>query len=294
MPSLTRVISESGNTFAIACDTTDLVQEACRKHDVGPLAAAALGRALTGAVLMGALLKGNQSVALKFEGNGPLGKVITESGGEGSWCRGYVANPHADLPLKNGLIDVAGGIGQAGILSITKDIGMKQKYQGTIHLVSSEIGEDIAYYLTTSEQIPSAVALGVQLNPDGTIGAAGGFIVQSLPPSDEELIESMEEVMTGMDSVTTMLLAGKSPRDILATLFADTPHKETLTTDIEYKCSCSREKMEQALLSLGFDDLKSLLEEEGGAQVNCEFCRGSYIFDAEELKKLVKMLSSVQ
>ncbi|MGL1930984.1 MAG: Hsp33 family molecular chaperone HslO [Desulfotalea sp.] len=292
-PILTRVISESGKTFAIACDTTDLVQEACRKHDVGPLAAAALGRALTGSILMAALLKGDQSVQLKFEGNGPLGKVITEAGAEG-WCRGYVAEPHADLPLKQGLIDVAGGIGQAGILTVSKDIGMKQKYQGNIHLVSSEIGEDIAYYLTTSEQIPSAVALGVQLNPDGNIGAAGGFLVQSLPPSDEELIAQMEDVMLSMESVTSMLLANKTPRDILATLFAGTPHKETLSTEIEYKCSCSRERMEQALLSLGKDDLLSLLKERGEAQVNCEFCRDSYIFNGEDLQGLVTLLSSVQ
>ena len=286
---LTRVISESGNTFAIACDTTKLVNEACRRHDVGPLAAAALGRALTGNILMAALLKGNQFVQLKFEGNGPLGKIITEASPDG-WCRGYVANPHADLPLKNGQIDVAGGIGNAGLLTVTKDLGMKQRYQGTTHLVSSEIGEDIAYYLTSSEQVPSAVALGIQLNPDGTIGAAGGFLVQSLPPADEKLISSMEKVISTMAPVSTMLLDGLKPIDILAQLFSGTPHKETANTQLEYKCSCSREKIKQAIFSLGKADLDNLIEEQGAAQVNCEFCRVSHTFDKTELMEISNSL----
>lgn len=290
---LTRVISESGNTFAIACDTTKLVNEACRKHDVGPLAAAAFGRALTGAVLMGALLKGEQFVQLKFEGNGPLGKIITEASSAG-WCRGYVAQPHAELPLKDGRIDVAGGIGNAGLLTVTKDIGMKQRYQGATHLVSSEVGEDIAYYLTTSEQIPSAVALGIQLNPDGTIGASGGYLVQSLPPSDEDLIIEMEKVMAALPPVSQMLLEKQTPRDILAQLFAGTPHKETLSTDLLYQCSCSREKMEQALFSLGVEDVQSLLEQEGSAEVHCEFCRDTYTFGKENLEEIITKMKIIQ
>ena len=285
---LTRVIAKSGNTFAIACDTTDLVNEACRKHDVGPLAAAALGRALTSAVLMGALQKGDQYVQLKFEGNGPLGKIITE-GSPAGWCRGYVAEPHAELPLVDGKIDVAGGIGKAGLLTVTKDIGMKQKYQGTIPLVTSEIGEDLAYYLTTSEQIPSAVALGVQLNPDGTIGAAGGYLIQSLPPADEELITQMEETIATLPSVSSMLLDKQTPQQILDKLFASIPHKETMTSDLLYQCSCSREKMEQALITFGHDNLKKLMEEEGEATVQCEFCRESYHFDLESLEKIISL-----
>lgn len=283
---LTRVITESGNTFAIACDTTELVNTACQKHDVGPLAAVALGRALTGAVLMGALLKGDQYVQLKFEGNGPLGKIITE-GSPSGWCRGYVANPHADLPLIDNRLDVAGGLGRAGLLTVTKDIGMKHKYQGTIHLVSSEIGEDLAYYLTTSEQIPSAVALGIHLNTDGTIAAAGGYLIQSLPPANEELIEKIEETMAQLPLVSAMLLAGNSPRTILDRLFPFIPHRETLSTKLSYQCSCSRDKMEQAIYSLGKDEIQSLLEQEGIAEVHCEFCRDTYNFSADELQAII-------
>ncbi len=290
---LTRIISESGKTFAIGCDTTHLVNEACKKHDVGPLAAVALGRALTASILMGALMKGEQFVQLKFEGNGPIGKIITEASPAG-WCRGYVANPHAELPLKDGLIDVAGGIGKAGLLTVTKDIGMKQRYQGTTHLISSEIGEDVAYYLTSSEQVPSAVALSIQLNPDGTIGASGGYLVQSLPPADEELIESMEKIIATMPPVSSMLLDGQTPKDILSKLFSNTPHKETTTTELEYNCSCSREKMEQAVFSLGTEDLKNLLKEQGGAQVNCEFCRESYTFNEKELQDIIDHLNNPQ
>lgn len=287
MPDLlTRIITESGNTFALACDTTELVNIACRKHDVGPLAAVALGRALTGAVLMGALLKGDQYVQLKFEGNGPLGKVITE-GSPSGWCRGYVAHPHAELPLVEGRLDVAGGIGRAGLLTVTKDIGMKHKYQGTTHLVSSEIGEDLAYYLTTSEQIPSAVALGIHLNTDGTIAAAGGYLIQSLPPADEELIEKIEVTMSQLPPVSTMLLAGNSPHAILDKLFPFITHRETLSTELTYQCSCSRDKMEQAIYSLGKDEIQSLLEQEGMAEVHCEFCRDSYNFSAEDLQSII-------
>lgn len=290
---LTRIISESGNTFAIGCDTTKLVNEACTKHDVGPLAAVALGRALTASILLGALMKGEQFVQLKFEGNGPLGKVITEASPAG-WCRGYVANPHAEVPLKDGLIDVAGGIGKAGLLTVTKDIGMKQRYQGTIHLISSEIGEDVAYYLTSSEQVPSAVALGIQLNLDGTIGAAGGYLVQSLPPADEELIKSIEKVIATMPPISSMLLDGQKPKDILAQLFANTPHKATTTIELEYNCSCSRDKMEQAVLSLGKEELQDLLKEQGGAQVNCEFCRESYSFNEKNLQNIINQLGKPQ
>ncbi|CAG35289.1 Hsp33 family molecular chaperone HslO [Desulfotalea psychrophila] len=290
---LTRVISENGKTFGIACDTTALVNEACRKHDVGPLAAVALGRALTGSILMGALLKGDQYLQLKFEGNGPLGKIITEASPDG-WCRGYIANPHAELPLLNGRLDVAGGVGHAGLLSVTKDIGMKQKYQGTSHLVSSEIGEDIAYYLTTSEQVPSAVGLGIQLNPNGTIDAAGGFLIQSLPPADEELIASMEEVIANLPSISSMILDGQSPRQMLDKLFGAIPHKETGNSKLKYQCSCSREKMENALISLGAADLASLLTERGEAEVLCEFCRQNYHFAGKDLQEIIDRLKNIQ
>ena len=288
---LYRVIGDEENLFGIACDTTELVNEACRRHDTGPTGAAALGRALTGAVLLAALLKDKQSVQLKFEGTGPLKKIITEAGTEG-WVRGYVGNPQADVPLKNGQVDVAAGLGRAGLLTVTKDIGMKERYQGTVQLYTSEIGEDIAFYLLDSEQTPSVVALGVQLNTDGTIGAAGGFLIQTLPPIDENLIIYIEKRMREIPSITALLSSGKTGADILSTLFADIDHHPTGSTRLHYECSCTREKMEQAIISLGVEGVADLIEQEQGAEVTCEFCRHAYRFNKNELQSLLDTLKN--
>ena len=286
--TLQRVIAKSGNFFGIACDTTLLVTEACRRHDVGPTAAAALGRALTGAVMLAALLKDDQSVMLRFEGGGPLGKIITEAGYNG-WARGYVAEPRADVPLRQGKIDVAAGLGQAGFLTVTKDIGMKKKYEGMVQLSTGEISEDIANYLSESEQIPSAIGLGVHLQPDGSIAAAGGFLVQSLPPADEQLIAGIERQIKGLASITEMLREGKNPGDILAILFAAIPHRATTSKELTYNCSCSRDKMQRAVFSLANAEINYLLDSESGVEVQCEFCRDSYRFAREDLEKMLAL-----
>ncbi len=286
--SLHRIISDSGTFFGIACDTTALVNEACRKHDVGPTAAVALGRALTGAVLLAALLKDGQSVQLKFEGSGPLRKIITEAGYDG-WARGYVAEPRAEVPLRDGRINVAAGIGLAGFLTVTKDIGMPQKYQGMVQLASSEIGEDLAYYLVESEQKPSLIALGTYLEPDGRVLAAGGYLIQTLPQVDEELIGKIETRVAAMPSLSQLLRQGKTPTDILATLFADVPHHSTGDCRLYFQCSCSLAKMQSAVFSLGNDDLQYLLDNGQGAEVQCEFCRDTYQVGKEELEKMIAL-----
>jgi molecular chaperone Hsp33 len=286
---LHRVIANDGRLFGLACDTTRLVNEACRKHDVGPTAAAALGRALTGSTLVAALLKDGQYVQLKFEGSGPLGKIITEAGYDG-WSRGYVANPRADVPLKDGRIDVASGLGRAGFLTVTKDIGMKKKYQGMTQLYTSEIGEDIAYYLLESEQTPSIVGLSVHLLPDGTVSAAGGFLVQALPPIEESLIISLESQVKALPPITEFLNNGNSPADILSLLFKDIPFHPTASTNLSYQCSCNRDKMEGAVMSLGSQELKELLETEEGAEVQCEFCRDQYHFNKDDLVRMIAMI----
>ena len=283
---LQRAITDSGQFFVFACDTTQLVATACRRHDVGPTAAAALGRALTGAVLLAALLKDEQSVRLRFEGSGPLGKIITEAGHAG-WVRGYVTAPQAEVPLRQGRIDVAAGLGRAGFLTVTKDIGMNHTYEGTVQLFTSEIAQDIAYYLSESEQVPSAVGLGVHLEPDGGIAAAGGFLVQSLPPADEELIAAMEERVNGISSITELLRRGTAPEAFVALLLADIPYHLTARTPLVYACSCSREKMEQAMLSLGRKELTEMVAMEEGTEVQCEFCRDSYRFSRLDLQRLL-------
>ena len=287
---LERVISEAGDFFGVACNTTSLVSEACRRHDVGPLAAAALGRALTGNALLAALLKDDQSVLLKFEGNGPLKKIITEAGYNG-WTRGYVKKPHADLPLKDGQIDVAGGVGHAGLLTVVKNISENQRYPGTTPLYTSEIGEDIAYYLAQSEQTPSTIGLTVHLKPDGTIAAAGGFLIQSLPPADETALTHIEKEIKILPPLSELFGSGKSPADILSLLFKNVSHKKIHSKPLSYSCSCSHEKMEGALISLGRRDLQQLLEDEARAEVRCEFCRQSYEFIKNDLIELIKKTS---
>lgn len=288
---LERVITETGNFFGIACITTTLVNKACRRHDVGPTAATALGRALTGAALLAALLKDKQSVLLRFEGNGPLRKIITEAGTAG-WVRGYVAEPHAEVPLREGRIDVATALGHAGFLTVTKDIGAGHKYPGTIELYSSEIGEDLAYYLLQSEQTPSTIALAIRLDPDGTVAAAGGFLIQSLPPADELLLQRLEERIAALPPLSDLLLAGQGPAAILSTVFGDIPHHKTAQTPLHYQCSCHRDKMHQAILTLAGQDLGDLFEREEGLEVRCEFCRQNYLFSQEELIALFAPHSS--
>lgn len=284
---LQRVISEDGRFFGLACVTTDLVAEACRRHDTGPVAAVALGRALTANTLLAALLKDDQRVMLKFEGNGPLGKIITEGLCTGE-VRGYVAHPHTDVPLKAGMIDVATALGRAGFLTVTKDIGGSRNYEGTIRLYTSEIGEDVAYYLAESEQIPSAIGVGVQVNPQGTIVCAAGFLVQSLPPADEELICSLENNVNELGSVTGFVQQGNTPHDILEVLFGSIPHHTLLKQPLSYQCSCSLDKMKKALLTLGKDDLLKLKEEKPeGVEVRCEFCAKVYILDGLILQEII-------
>ncbi|MDJ0623747.1 MAG: Hsp33 family molecular chaperone HslO [Desulfocapsaceae bacterium] len=281
--TLERIMAASGKVFGLACDTTVLVNEACRRHDLGPTAAAALGRALSGAVLLAGLLKDNQSIQLIFEGNGPLGKVIAEATQAGD-CRGYVVEPRAEVPLKNGMIDVAGGIGRAGFLRVTKDIGLKEKYTGFVQLYTSEVGEDIAYYLTESEQTPSTISLGVHLQPDGSIAAAGGFLIQSLPPADEKILQELTEQTRTHASITGMLAAGKNPAEILADLFTNVPFKHTGSSSLRFHCSCSEEKMEKVIKTLSLDDIRYLLELDDGAMVKCDYCSNNYTFSKSYLQ----------
>jgi molecular chaperone Hsp33 len=239
---------------------------------------------------MGALLKTGQRVALRFEGNGPIQKVLVEAESNGE-VRGRAGVPDLDLPLRNGSFDVAGALGNAGLLTVTKDLGLKEPYQGTVILHSSEIGEDLAYYLTESEQIPSAVGLGVYLKEDGSIGASGGFLVQALPPHDEEEIERVMQQIGALPPISELMHNGESPEQLLARLFSDIPYDTLEKRAIAFKCSCSKEKIEKVLLTLGREEIQKLLNEQGGAEVTCEFCQERYHLDHEELASLISISS---
>lgn len=284
---LVRILTKDYRVRALACVTTHLVNEACRRQDAYPTAAAALGRALTGAALMGALLKTDQRVALKFEGNGPLKKIVVEAESNGL-VRGYVAVPQVDLPLKAGKLDVGSALGKDGLLTVIKDLRMKEPYQGIVKLYSGEIAEDLAFYLAESEQIPSAVGLGVFVEPDGTVSAAGGFLIQSLPPVDEQVIDRLIERIPQMPPITELLRGSKTPENLLELLFAGIPFTLLEKYALAFQCSCSRERVEEALISLGPEELSSLMAQEEEAFVNCEFCRKQYTFSKEDLARLVK------
>jgi molecular chaperone Hsp33 len=285
---LIRIVTKSGAVRAIACLTTGLVRTICQRHDTWPTATVALGRALTGGALMGALLKGDQRVALKFEGNGPLRKILVEANATGAVC-GSVGVHDVMLPPRNGREDVPGALGRAGFLTVTKDLGLKEPYQGVVQLVTSEIGDDLALYLTESEQVPSAVGLGVGIGPDG-VTVAGGFLVQALPPQDEEVIDTLMERIGRLTSLTQLLQAGTTPEGLLKQLFAGIPFDVLERQALRFQCSCSRSKVERALLSLGREELTSLAAAEEGVSTACEFCKEAYHFTSADVQALLAEL----
>ena len=284
---LVRVISNEANVRAMACLTTATVGEACARHATLPTASVALGRAMTGAVLLGALLKGRQRVALKFEGNGPLGKIVVEAD---PMClvHGYVGNPAVDLPLKDGRFDVPGALGRAGLLTVTRDLGLKAPYQGVVNLVSSEIAEDIAYYLTDSEQTPSAMGLTTVPDAQGGIVVAGGFLIQPLPPANEEALDALMRRLASLPPLAKLLLDGTTPKEVLDRIFGDIPFEILGHQDVAFHCGCSRDRIEQALITLGVDEIKSLAERGEDTVITCEFCREPYAFTPEDLRRLAE------
>jgi molecular chaperone Hsp33 len=283
---LVRAITRSGTVRALACVTTELVREGCRRHGTRPTASAALGRALTGGTLFGALLKTGQRVALRFEGNGPLGKIIVEAESNGA-VAGYVGDPDIDLPDRDGKLDVAGALGRAGFLTVARDLGMKEPYRGTVQLYTSEIAEDLAWYLTTSEQIPSAVGLGVLVAPDGQVAGAGGFLVQALPGHDQGEVDILMERIGRLTTLSEQFARGMTPEELLERLFVDIPYDVLEKRALAFRCSCSRERVERALIALGAASLRNLAEEQGDAHAACEFCRENYRFARAELEELL-------
>jgi molecular chaperone Hsp33 len=283
---LVRIITKNANVRGLACVTSHLVGETCRRHGAYPTACVALGRALTGGALMGALLKTGQRVALRFEGNGPLEKIIVEAESNGA-VRGYVKVPHVDLPLKNGKFDVSGALGDSGLLTVVKDLRLKEPYTGMVELYTGEIGEDLAFYLTESEQIPSAVGLGVSVDTDGGVSAAGGFIIQSFPPYQKETVDVLIAQIRDMSSITELISEGKTPEQLLDILFSGIPFDILEERPLAFKCSCSRERVEKALIALGREEIEGMISRQRETTVTCEFCRESYQLRREELEKLV-------
>ena len=262
----------------------NMVEEARKRFELTPLSSAALGRVLTATSMMGMNLKGNDNITISFKGNGPLGDVVARSNSQGE-VKGYCSNPDIDLPLKgNGKIDVSSGIG-FGTLYISKDMGLKEPYVGTVPIVSGEIGEDLTEYFYSSEQTLSAVGLGVLVDVDYTIKSAGGFIIQLMPEADESIGVFLEERLKLISSISSYFIENK-PDDLAKLLFSD-DYKVLETKEISFKCQCSKENFASALVTLGNDELEKLaLDDE--IEVVCQFCNEKYIFEKKEIKDLIK------
>jgi len=276
---IARAMAVKGKIRAVACITTKLANDICFLQGTSPIASIALGRALSGAALVGSTLKQGQRTAIKFEGGGPLKKLIAEVEWDGA-IRGTVAVP--DVVAES----VPAALGRAGFLTVTRDLGMKDPYTGMVQLYTSEIAEDLAYYLTDSEQIPSAMGLGVSLADDGQIAVSGGFLIQSLPPSDEVAVDRIMATISKLPPLTTLLKDATTPRQLLDILLEGVEHHPLESTDLFFRCGCSRDKVERAILSLGKAGLERMIEEQGEAAVTCEFCKQQYRFERSELEAL--------
>ena len=288
---IVRAISTDGMVQAAAICSRDLTERARQIHKTLPVATAALGRALAAASMMGNALKSDgASLTLQFKGGGPLGTVLAVSDNEGN-VRGYVTNPHVDIPLrKDGKLDVGTAVGHEGTLAVIKDLHMKEPYVGTIDLLGGEIAEDVAGYFVESEQIPTACALGVLVDRDQSVKAAGGYLIQLMPGAAEDTIAKVEGGIMAAGAVSAILEKNDDPEAMLRTVMSDFDLKILETCPVEYRCYCSRERVERALISLGRTELEQMLSEQGGCQLTCQFCDAVYKFTAEDIQRLLKNL----
>lgn len=284
-----RAISSDGLVKAAALSSRDLTERARSIHHTLPVATAALGRALAAASLMGNALKNDgASVSLQFKGGGPLGTVLAISDNEGN-VRGTVDNPAVDLPLRSdGKLNVGAAVGSEGTLTVIRDLNMKEPYVGSVGLMGGEIAEDLAAYFVESEQIPTACGLGVLVNRDQSVKVAGGYLVQLLPGADENVISKVEGSLMAAGAVTTLLEKYPDPAEMLKMALADFDLEILEESPVEYRCNCSRHRMERALISMGAVELRSLIDEQGGAELTCRFCDDVQTFTKEELEKLLE------
>lgn len=288
MGKIVRYITDDGSAFVIAADTTDVVAKAEQIHKTSAVNTAALGRLMTAASMMGDMLKGKEdSITLRLNGGGPAGSIIAVSDSGGN-VRGYVQNPVVEIPLNDvGKLDVKGTVGTDGYLFVMKDIGLNEPYVGQTEIVSGEIAEDITNYYATSEQTPTVCALGVLVNPDLTVAAAGGFLIQLLPGCPDEMIDKIEYSMQDIKPVTTMLKNGMTADDIAIRSMKNISIDKLDENKIEYRCNCSKERVEAALISTGRESLEEMASSDKNTNVECHFCDKVYSFTPDEIKALL-------
>jgi molecular chaperone Hsp33 len=280
--------SAAGETVrAMAAVTTGVVEEARRRHGTFPTATAALGRTLTAGLLLGATMKDEEGLSIELVGDGPLRRIMVTTNGGGR-VRGYVSRPATHLPSKNGKLDVAGAIGDGLLCVMRTQPWNKEPYRSVMKLVSGEIAEDITHYLVTSEQMPSATALGVFVNTDGTVGAAGGYLVQVLNGAADGLAELIEQNVAGLPHVTSLIRRGDGPQEILTAVLAGLDVRPIGDEPVRFACPCSRDRVLGALLLLGPREIEDMIHTGGHAEVRCEFCAEQYRVDRDELSMLIR------
>ena len=282
-----RATAANDQIRAFAAVTTNLVEEAREHHGTSPVATAALGRLLTGGVMMGSMMKNDTDMlTIQIQCSGQIEGLTVTADSKGN-VKGYAFNPDVMLPAKNGKLDVGGALGQ-GVMTIIKDMGLKEPYSGQTILQTGEIAEDLTYYFATSEQVPSSVGLGVLMNKDNTVRQAGGFIVQVMPFAEEETIAKLEANVQKIQSVTTLLEQGHTPESLLEQVLDGFDIEINDRIPTEFYCNCSKERVEKALISIGRKELNEMIQEGKKVELNCHFCNTNYTFSVEELKEILR------
>lgn len=288
MAKIIRTISEDASVVATAIDATDIVAEIEKIHKTSAVVTAALGRLTIGASLMGIGLKGkDDTLTLRMNGNGPAGALIAVADSMGN-VKSYVCNPIVEIPLNQyGKLDVSGAVGKEGTFSVVKDLGLKEPYCGQVPIVSGEIAEDIANYFAVSEQIPTVCGLGVLVNPDLTVKAAGGYLIQLLPFAPDSCIDILEKNVNSLPSVTQMLSSGVTAEEMAMKVLEGLNPNVLDDLSAGYKCDCSRERVEKALISIGKEELMAMADEQETSEVCCHFCSNKYVFTSDEIRALI-------
>ncbi len=283
-----RATAANDQIRAFAAVTTEMVETAREHHNTSPVATAALGRLLTAGAMMGSMMKGEKDVlTLQIKAGGPLQGITVTADSQGN-VKGYVGNPDVCIPANSkGKLDVAGAVGP-GFLTVIKDMGLKEPYSGQVMLQTCEIAEDLTYYFATSEQVPSAVGLGVLMNKNNTVRQAGGFIVQLMPFAEEDVISKLEQNVQKINSVTSLLEEGHTPESLLEKVLEGFDVQINEKMDTRFHCNCSKERVEKALISIGRKELNEMIQEGKPIEMNCHFCNTNYNFTVEELKEILR------
>ncbi|WP_203248986.1 Hsp33 family molecular chaperone HslO [Sporosarcina beigongshangi] len=289
---LVKALAFDGTIRAYAVRSTETVAEVQRRHAMWPTATAALGRSMTAAVMMGAMVKGEDKLTIKIEGGGPIGSMIIDANAHGE-VRGYATHPQTHFDLNDqGKLDVRRAVGTEGMLTVVKDLGLRDFFTGQVPIVSGEIAEDFTEYFVVSEQVPSAVGLGVLVNPDNTAKAAGGFVIQVMPGATDETIEKVEERISTVEPISKLIDRGLTPEEILGEVLGAENVEILDRMDVAFTCNCSKERFGDAIIGLGEQEIREMIDEDGKAEAHCHFCLETYVYPKEELEGFINEIQS--